>query len=186
MRKIFFILFVVPFFFACEKDEEPVKYKISAEAVSVKVGEHFLVKPTITPAIEVSDLVFESLNPKVFTVNSKGEVQGKLVSLGYLLISSKQLNAHAYVYVFVKPVMPTALTLDKQRLEIEKGKTATLKATISPANTTNKEIIWKTSDDNIATVENGSITAINEGECDIMATIDEIETVCKIKVIPNL
>ena len=50
------------------------------------------------------------------------------------------------------------------------GETATLNVTIEPANATNKEIAWKSSNPSIATVENGVVTAISAGTIYVSAS----------------
>lgn len=63
----------------------------------------------------------------------------------------------------------TGITLDKDTLTIARGETATLTATVEPANTTNT-IVWSSENDNIATVENGVVAAVGLGETTITAT----------------
>ena len=56
------------------------------------------------------------------------------------------------------------MTLDQAELSLYTGKTATLTATVTPENATNKAVTWKSSDDTIATVDNnGKVTAVKEG-----------------------
>lgn len=52
--------------------------------------------------------------------------------------------------------------------EMEKGDTKYLFTSITPDNATNKEVIWKSSDESIATVDsNGKVTAIKPGKVNI-------------------
>lgn len=62
-----------------------------------------------------------------------------------------------------------SIALDKPTLELAAGKTATLTATVAPANATNKAV----SNEAIATVENGVVTAVAEGTAIITATSEE-------------
>ena len=68
-------------------------------------------------------------------------------------------------------VSVTGVTLDQAELSLYTGKTATLTATVTPENATNKAVTWKSSDDTIATVDNnGKVTAVKEGTATITAT----------------
>ncbi len=55
------------------------------------------------------------------------------------------------------------VSLSYEELTMYKGKSATLKATVTPDTATNKEVSWTSSNTSVATVNNGVITAISEG-----------------------
>lgn len=59
------------------------------------------------------------------------------------------------------------VSLDKTSAELEVGGTLTLTATIEPANATNQNVSWNSSDVKVATVENGTVTAVAAGTADI-------------------
>lgn len=75
----------------------------------------------------------------------------------------------------------TGITLDKGTLTIARGETATLTATIEPADTTDT-IGWSSENDNIATVENGVVTAVGLGETTITAACGDKTASCKVTV----
>lgn len=77
------------------------------------------------------------------------------------------------------------ITISKQVLNIDIGRSETLLATITPENATNKSLTWKSSNENIATVdENGTITGKNIGECIISVSSNDesITAECKVNV----
>ncbi|MBP3732647.1 MAG: carbohydrate-binding domain-containing protein [Bacilli bacterium] len=55
------------------------------------------------------------------------------------------------------------VSLSYEKLTMYKGKSATLKATVTPDTATNKEVSWTSSNTSVATVNNGVITAISVG-----------------------
>lgn len=70
-------------------------------------------------------------------------------------------------------VLPTSITLNKNNVTLnlnDKTKTVALKATIEPLNTTDKTIIWTSSNNDVATVVNGAVTAKKPGTTIITAT----------------
>ena len=81
-------------------------------------------------------------------------------------------------------ILPTGVALDNTVLTVEKGHTATLSATVSPVDATDKTVVWRTSDEDIATVdENGVVTAVNVGSATITATAGEFTASCEVVVI---
>ena len=68
-----------------------------------------------------------------------------------------------------KPTIPAEnVTLDKTSLELTEGETAVLTATIYPENATEKIVSWTTSNAEVATVENGTVTAVAVGTAEII------------------
>ena len=82
-------------------------------------------------------------------------------------------------------IKTTAISLDKTSVSLTEGETAILTPTITPANATNKTVIWSSSNANVAEVTGGKITAKAEGTATITAkTADSgIIASCTVKVI---
>lgn len=62
------------------------------------------------------------------------------------------------------------LALDKSEISLIPERSATLKPIFTPANTTNQNVSWTSSDSSIATVTNGVVTAVKPGTAKITAT----------------
>lgn len=73
-------------------------------------------------------------------------------------------------YSAPEQVAVTGMTLEKKSIEVEKGKTETINAIITPENATRKAITWTSSDTNVATVTNGVVKGISAGTAIITAT----------------
>ena len=82
-------------------------------------------------------------------------------------------------------VAVTGVTLDKTTAEVEVGKTVTLTATVAPENATNKNVTWESSDETVATVEDGVVTGVAEGTANItVTTVDGNKTAtCVVTVV---
>lgn len=66
-------------------------------------------------------------------------------------------------------VPATGVTLNKTNASMEVGNSLKLTATITPANATFKNIIWVSSDEDVAEVSNGTVTAVGPGNATITA-----------------
>ena len=62
------------------------------------------------------------------------------------------------------------ISLDKSTATIDVGDILNLTATVSPSNATNKAVTWTSSDSSVATVTNGTVTALKTGTTTITAT----------------
>ena len=80
-------------------------------------------------------------------------------------------------------VEPQSVTLNQTEAEIEPGNTLTLTATVFPSNATTNTVTWTTSNSAVATVtNNGLVTAVGFGECDITAKVLDKTAVCHVTV----
>lgn len=66
----------------------------------------------------------------------------------------------------------TKVELSQSALTLDVGESETLTATITPENATNKNVTWSSDNQNVATVENGKVTAVGAGSATIKATVD--------------
>lgn len=83
----------------------------------------------------------------------------------------------------VTTIEPTSITLDQSELTIKVGKTATLTPTIEPADATNKNVTWSSSDETVATVSDGVVTGVKPGTAEITAkTANGLTTKATVKV----
>ena len=80
------------------------------------------------------------------------------------------------------PVAVTGITLNQASATIGTGETLTLTYTITPENATNKTVTWTSSDETVATVENGVIKAIKAGEATITAKAGDKTATCAVTV----
>ena len=73
----------------------------------------------------------------------------------------------------VKDVSVTGVTIAPQTLDLKEGTTGTLTASVAPTNATKKTVSWTSSDEKVATVDNGTVTAVAEGTATITVRTDE-------------
>lgn len=85
-----------------------------------------------------------------------------------------------------EPILIKIIKLNKETIELQKGEEETLTLTIFPKTATNKEIVWSTGNEAVATVDNsGKVTAVKGGEVDITANAADgsgISASCKVTI----
>ncbi len=80
-----------------------------------------------------------------------------------------------------KDVPATGISFDKQNITLDVGAKQTLKATVTPENSTDK-IKWTTGNSAIATVVNGEVTGVAKGTTTVTATVGAFSAVCNVTV----
>ncbi len=92
-------------------------------------------------------------------------------------------NQHVYTLQFAaKTVAVTSITLDNTTLTLKPSETATLTATVLPANATDKTVTWTTDNSLVAQVKDGVVTAVNPGETTITAACAGLKATCTVVV----
>ena len=141
----------------------------------MKVGdEPKTLTATVTPA-NASDktVTWSSSNESVATVDQNGNVTA--VGKGTAIITCTTNDGGFTADCTVTVTLPvTGVTLDPTELSMKVGDTPkTLTATVSPDNAGDKTIIWSSSDDTVAKVENGVVQAIAKGTAVITVTTND-------------
>lgn len=118
---------------------------------------------------ENPDIEWTIDNKTVAVLDSEGNITPK--SAGEATVSAKWIGPGHKDTVKVVVTGAGSLNVDKDTLNIQKGASGTIKATATYNNETQKdaEIIWKSSDEKVATVENGTVTGVEYGDAVISA-----------------
>lgn len=102
------------------------------------------------------------------------------ITLNNVTLVSKECT----VTVTAAPVPATSITLNQNGLFLYSNttpNTATLTATVEPANSTDT-VFWSSSNNDVVTVENGVVKAVGNGTATIMATAGSCSATCEVTV----
>ena len=144
---------------------------------SIAKGETSQLSVTFTPSdTTIKDVTYSSSNTAVATVSNTGLVTG--VSAGTAVITASAATATGSVTdtitITVSNIAVTGVSLDPTSISVAAGKTATITATVLPANVYNKNVIFASSNTGVATVTNaGVVTGIAAGKATITATTQD-------------
>ena len=147
------------------------------DEIELRAGETYQLKPDISPSTATNKtLKYTSSDSKVAKVSDSGLVTA--ISEGEARIRAQATDGsdeYAICYVTVTgKAKVTGITLNQTTAEIKRGEKLALQATISPYYAANKNVVWKSVDTKIATVDdNGNVTAKAPGRTKITATSDE-------------
>ena len=161
---------------------------ISFDKATVEIEEGDMMKLAVTVSPEDATdktISWKSSNETIATVNDGvvTAIKPGTATITATSICTPAVTATCKIVVTEKYVSVTGIALDKTKAEMAEGETLKLTATISPDDATDKTITWTSSNESVATVNNGTITAVKEGKAIITAKAGEMTASCEITVI---
>lgn len=149
-------------------------------------GESASVIATITPADATNKNINWVSNDETIAVVENGRIQAKGVGTTKITATTEDGGYTSFCDVTVLPAQANGVTLDKSNVCITIGETDTLTATITPSVAENKNVIWKSEDESIVTVDNGVLQAVGVGTTTITVTteISGYTDSCEVTVLP--
>ena len=160
---------------------------LDTAAVELIVEDTHTLTAIITPEDATDNYVtWATSDAKIATVD-EGVVKAVAVGTATITVTTVDGGYTATCQVTVKPRPVTSVALDKAEVTLEVKETTTLVATITPANATNQNVTWSTSDAQVATVENGVVTAVALGTATITVTTEDgnLTATCVVTVEPT-
>ncbi|MGN0468537.1 MAG: Ig-like domain-containing protein [Acutalibacteraceae bacterium] len=159
--------------------------KVSKSSLNVYVGETYKLSATVSPSTATNKTVsWSSSNSKVASVSSSGTVTAKAPGEAVITVKTADGAKTAKCTITVKRHVKS-VSISPATVEIAKGKTLQLKATISPSDATDKTVVWSSSDKKTVSVSStGKITALSVGDATISVktTDGSYRAECKITV----
>lgn len=148
--------------------------------VELNQGETTTITATVQPENATGEFVWESDNTNVARVEN-GVVTAVNPGQAKIKVIFGAQSAECSVSVLQGSQVNPTITLNQNQLNLDVGNTATLIATINPSDTQGT-INWVSSNTNVATVENGLVTALNPGQTTITASIGNVSASCVVNV----
>ena len=178
MRKILPLSLILLAILSCQKEPETVNVTnitLSSESISLVEGDSETLIATVSPS--------NATNKKVIWISTDGSIasvdNGKVTALkpGKTTIKAKSddggKTSTCQVTVNTRVYNVERVSLDKTSITLTEGDSETLTVTVYPDNASNKNVSWKSSDESIATVNNGKVTALKVGTATITVTTDD-------------
>ena len=162
---------------------------VNVESIKLSAHEHVLapgasetLTATVLPQNATDKTVTWSTSQSEIATVDNGKVTAVKEGRTFILAQAGEKQDTCWVTVEAKVVAVESVKLNKAELTLEPGASETLTATVLPENATDKTVTWSTSQTEIATVDNGKVTAVKEGKAFILAQAGEKQDTCWVTV----
>lgn len=200
-RFVLGVLASFTFLLACEKQPDTIPVTgITLEPTSVELvdGEIVTIAATIFPVDATNKQVkWASSSPSILVSDGRITtsfkqgapttlINGKPV-LGQGTITATTEDggkmAKCQVIVYAKVIAVTGIRLSESSLQLARGESRTLSASVQPVNATVDAVQWTSSDNSVASVDQkGTVTAVAVGEATITASAGGFSATCSVNV----
>lgn len=151
-----------------------IQFKNYEDTVTIKKGESLKLKVSFTPSkAKNKKLKWKSSKKSVVKVDSKGVITGKKKGKATITATTTDgSNKKIKLKVIVGEKVKTLSIIQGQDVEEPNvGTTYQFKVAVSPSTASNKKLKWKSSNENVATVDrSGKVTMKKAGQVEISAT----------------
>lgn len=154
--------------------------KLDKTELTLYEGDEETLTATVSPDDATDKTITWSSSDNTIATVESGKVKAEKKGEATITATAGGKIAEIKVVVLA-PV--SGLSLNKDVVELYIGESETLAATLEPADATpREEIIWSSSDTQVATVENGTLTALKEGTTTITASVEGFKAECIVTV----
>ena len=162
---------------SCEEIQPIAVTSVSLNSTSMELveGTTQTLVATVSPSnAENQKVIWSSSNSSVASVTD-GVVTAIKVGTATITVKTDDgaKTATCNITVVAKEIPVTSVSLVQTEIELMEGDEFTLNATVKPDNATNKNLIWTSSDESVATVDDGKVTAVMAGTATITVKTDE-------------
>lgn len=164
------------------------RIEMTPSSATLEVGETLQLNATAYPTNATNrNLNWSTENYSIASVSSNGLVTAR--GTGRVWIWARATDgsgAGNYCVIDVsEPTKVSSITLSETEKNLTIGEVFNLTAIVNPGNAYNKNLVWSSDNEKVATVNNGVITAVEQGECNIICEASDgsdVSAICHIVV----
>lgn len=172
-------------FTSCVKTEEEKKVEkvtLNETSLNLIIGDKIEFTVEISPEDALYDgLVWTSSNEEVATV-TEGLVKAIAEGNVEITVTAGGVSAVCEVTVTAPAIPVESVTLNEESLDLLVGDQVELTVEILPEDAEYDEFVWSSSDEAVATVADGLVTAVAEGSAEITVQVGDVTDVCAVTV----
>lgn len=165
--------------------------KFKGDSVSMSLGALGKINGKVIPESATNRaLEYSTSDENIVKVYPDGRIFAASAGVATVTVSSKENSDYSHsVTITVEKIPLESISLENVDTELFVGEKTRLDVEFYPANSSEKNILWQSSNPDVLSVdENGIVSAISEGEAELTATAETDTEVCasiKITVKPE-
>lgn len=173
--------------FVTVEEVQAESLELSNKQLSMKKGDKVELTYKLSPKGAADNLKWNVSDEKVVSIDVKGDGVIFVTALKageakiYTIVNSQEYACN----VMVEAIKAESITLNPVEKTVKQGEKFSITASVTPENADNSELIWSSSNESIATVDqDGNIQTFMPGTCSILvATSDNsVKAECKLTV----
>ncbi len=151
--------------------------KLSKNTKTLQVNQKYILTATVKPdSASNPNIIWSSDNETVATVEANGLVTALSEGTATIIVTTEDGGYTDSCKVTVNNTLEavTGVSLTPKKLTMKESESVQLTATVEPDNASNNEVIWRSNNEAVATVDaNGLVTALSEGTTIITVTTED-------------
>jgi uncharacterized protein YjdB len=158
---------------------------LNMTSVEIFEGETAILTATVTPENASNKKVRWNSSDSSVAIVENGVITAIKVGVSIITVTTEDGAKTAACQLSVRSRAVESISLRQESLKMKKGETTTLDVIITPENATNKNVIWSSSNEAVASINNGKITALTSGQTTITVKTEDggLTATCEITVI---
>ena len=159
---------------------------LNTNALALHPNDEQVITATVSPSNASNKAVSWSSNNTAVATVIDGTVHAVSAGTATITVTTQDGGFIATCSVSVTNVAVTGVSLNKTSTSITRLDTEVLYPTVSPSNATNKNVTWESSNPSVATVTNGTVTAVAVGSATITVRTNDggYTAFCNVTVTP--
>ena len=158
--------------------------EISPASMEMTIGEKKSLSAKISPSNATdTKVLWATSSSSVASVSDAGEVTANSSGTAIITASCGSVTGSCTITVLDPFIPVSSIAVEPSSIRIPVGRTFELSVTVDPDDATDKTVIWKSDNTDVATVEDGIITTIGEGFATVTAIAGEKQASCLLTVI---
>ena len=161
--------------------------KLKGDSISMSLGALGKINSKVVPESATNRaLEYSASDESIVKVYPDGRIFAASAGVATITVSSKENSDYSHsITITVEKIPLESISLENVDTELFVGENTKLDVEFYPANSSEKNILWQSSNPDVLTVDEGGIvSAISEGEAELTATAEtDTEVFASIKII---